>query len=91
MRALEKRKIDTQKDIEAVTAGKKTASTLFKNSSDAGVMAQQVETTTKEIEAMKKLVNVICIYIGTVVLKSFKEEKLDLYKRLLTQFTVYEI
>lgn len=89
--SLEKKKSDTQKDIDSVTAGKKTASTLFKNSSDANVMAQTLETTDKEIEAMKKLIDVQTIYIGSVVLKIFKEEKADLYKRLLQQFTVYEI
>lgn len=74
-----------------MTAGKKTATTLFKNSGDANNMATQVEQHGREIEGMTKLIDVQSIYIGSVVLKVYKEEKADLYRRLLQQFTVYEI
>ena len=38
-RKLESKKISTQKDLESVSQGKTTVTTLFKNSSDAGAMA----------------------------------------------------
>lgn len=65
--------------------------TLFKSSSDAGVLANKVENTGREIAGLTKMIDLLTCYISSLVLKLFKDEKVDLYRRLLQQFTVYEI
>jgi len=64
---------------------------MFKSNSDTGTMANKVESTEREIATTSKLVDLLTCYIGSVVLKTFKSEKLNLYKRMLQQFTVVEI
>lgn len=91
LRSFEGKKRDTQKDIESVQAGKKTATTMFKNASDVGTMANQVESHDREIEAHTKLMDLLTVYIGEKVIVGFKKEKLGLYHRILQQFTVIEI
>lgn len=74
-----------------VSAGKKTFTTLFKDSSDASTMANKIESTDREIAAHTLLANMLTIYIGDKVIPAFKKEKLGLYHRILKQFTVIEI
>ena len=91
LRKLEAKKSSTQKDLEDVSQGKTTVTTLFKNSSDASAMANKIESTDREIEATRKLADLLTIYIGEKVIAVFKKEKLGLYHRILKQFTVIEI
>ena len=51
IRKLESKKSSTQKDLESVSTGKTTVTTLFKNSSDASSMANKIESTDREILA----------------------------------------
>ena len=90
-RKLEAKKSSTQKDLESVSTGKTTVSTLFKNSSDASSMANKIESTDREILASQMLGDLLTIYIGDKVIPAFKKEKLQLYHRILKQFTVIEI
>jgi len=82
-RKLESKKMSTQKDLESVSQGKTTVTTLFKNSSDAGAMANQIETTEREIMGSTLLGDLLTIYIGEKVLAVFKKEKMGLYHRIL--------
>ena len=82
-RKLESKKMSTQKDLESVSQGKTTVTTLFKNSSDAGAMANQIETTEREIMGSTLLGDLLTIYIGEKVLTVFKKEKMGLYHRIL--------
>jgi hypothetical protein len=82
-RKLESNKMSTQKDLESVSQGKTTVTTLFKNSSDAGAMANQIETTEREIMGSTLLGDLLTIYIGEKVLAVFKKEKMGLYHRIL--------
>lgn len=91
LRQLEGKKRDTQKDIESIQSNKKTATTLFKNSSDVGGMANKIESHDREIIEHEKLTSLLTIYIGNKVISGFKKEKLGLYHRILQQFTVIEI
>ena len=91
LRKLEAKKSSTQKDLEDVSTGKTTVTTLFKNSSDANSMANKIESTDREIASTKLLVDLLTIYLGEKVITTFKKEKLDLYHRILKQFTVIEI
>lgn len=91
MRTLEGKKKDTQKDLESVSAGKTTVTTIFKSSADAGTMANKLETHEREIAAHQKLHDLLSLYIGDKVIPLFKKEKLALYHRILQQFTVIEI
>lgn len=52
VRELEKKKQSTQKDLQDVSAGNKTVTTLFKSASDTGDMANKIESYEREIEAM---------------------------------------
>lgn len=84
VKELEKKKSDTQQDLIDVSQGKKTLSTLFKDKTDAGSMANKVENFDREIEAMKKLSDLLTIYLCERVLVMFKQEKLSLYNRILS-------
>jgi len=88
---LEKKKRDTQQDLQDVSAGKKTISTLFKDKSDSANLANKVEGLDREIEAMQKLTDLLTIYLCDKVLISFRKEKLSLYNRILSQIQVVEI
>ncbi len=91
LRSLEQKKKDSQKDLESVSTGKTTVSTLFKSSSDAGSMANKIESTDREIASHQLLLDLLTVYIGEKVMTAFKKEKLGLYHRILQQFTVIEI
>ena len=75
-RKLEEKKASTQKDLESVSQGKTTVTTLFKNSSDAGSMANKIESTDREIMANQLLSDLLTIYIGDKVIPAFKKEKM---------------
>ena len=60
-------------------------------SNDSGVLATQIEQMDRELETVKKLLDWMTVFLGEVVIKQFKAEKGDLYKRLLQQFSVNEI
>ena len=91
LRKLEAKKSSTQKDLEDVSQGKTTVTTLFKSSSDAGSMANKIENTDREIASTRLLADLLSIYLGEKVITTFKKEKLGLYHRILKQFTVIEI
>lgn len=88
---LVKKKTQTQKDLDSVNAGKKTMTTLFKTSNDAGGMANQIESTERDIEVNEHILDLLTIYLGETELPKFKREKLALYNRILQQFHVIEI
>jgi len=91
LRGLEGKKRDTQKDLESVSTGKTTVTTLFKNSSDAGSMANKIDQHEREINSNNLLLDLLSAYLGNKVIPAFKKEKLQLYHRILQQFTVIEI
>ena len=91
VRELEKKKQSTQKDLQDVSAGNKTVTTLFKSSSDTGEMANKIESYEREIEAMQKLTDLLTIFVCDNVLVKFKREKLGLYNRILSSYQVIEI
>lgn len=68
-----------------MAAGKKTLTTLFKDKSDSAEMANKVDNFDREIEAMQKLTDLLTIYLCERVLNAFKDEKLSLYNRILSQ------
>jgi hypothetical protein len=49
---LVKKKASTQSNLDNLNAGKTTMGTLFKNSGDAGTLANTVEATEREIVQM---------------------------------------
>ena len=85
---LNNKKRDTQKDLESVSTGKTTVTTLFKNSSDAGSMANKIDQHEREINSNNLLLDLLSAYLGNKVIPAFKKEKLQLYHRILQQFTV---
>lgn len=62
-----------------MTAGKKSMRTLLKNQSDTGSMVTTIEQCDRDIEANEKLLNLVTIYIGSIIIPQFKKEKLHLY------------
>lgn len=76
---LQQKKKDTQKDLDNVTAGKKSMRTLLKNQSDTGAMVTTIEQCDRDIENNEKLLNLVTIYLGSVIIPQFKKEKLHLY------------
>lgn len=91
LRKLEVKKHSTQRDLADVSAGNTTVTTLFKNQSDAGKMANKIESTDREIQSHNMLADLLCMYISERIITKFKSEKLNLYYRILQQFTVIEI
>ena len=88
---LKKKIIGAKSDIEAVSQGKKTMGTLFKNSNDVGKMQNSLEGYERDLIAQEKLLDVLSIYLGNTILPQFKQEKLRLYSRIIQQFHVVEI
>lgn len=61
---LVKKKESTAKDIENINMGKKTVTTLFKNTDDVGAMTSKVEGTERELEHTRALFDLMSCYIG---------------------------
>ena len=80
---LNKKISSTQSDIDNITMGKKTVTTLFKNTNDVGELSGKLEGAEREHEQTKALYDLISVYIGQKVLPEFKTEKLRLYCRIL--------
>lgn len=76
------KKVSAQKDLDALNAGKKTMGTLFKSQSDAGGLANTIETTERDIVTTCNLKDLLTIYLGDKVIPQFKQEKLDLYGQI---------
>jgi len=66
-----------------VSAGKKSVRTLFKDAGDTGGMANRIESAEKEIEYLAILLELVTIYLGEKVIPAFKNEKLNIYTRLM--------
>ena len=79
LRLLEGKKRDTQKDLESVSTGKTTVTTLFKNSNDTGAMANKIDQHEREIISSQQLFDLLSAYLGDKVIPAFKKEKLALY------------
>jgi len=91
VKELKGKKASTEKDIETVNAGKKSATTLFKKKDDVGNMTAKVEKFDAETETQIRLLDVMTIYLGGPLLDQFKREKLALYRRVINQYYVTEI
>ena len=52
----EKRKANTEADLDNVNAGKKTIRTIFKDEKDSTKMQTQIEVTAKELEHLETLI-----------------------------------
>ena len=91
LRKLESKRNNTQRDLADVSAGNTTVTTLFKSQADASSMANKIESTDREIQSHMNLADLLCMYISERVVPKFKTEKLNLYYRILQQFTVIEI
>ena len=89
--ALKKKNQNTQKDIESLNAGKKTMTTVFKKPEDVGTMTNKIASRSTDIEYQERLLDVLTVYLGGILLQEFKQEKLGLYKRIVSQFHVLEI
>lgn len=85
------KKQSTQSNLDNLNAGKTTMGTLFKNSGDAGSLANTVEQTEREIVQMSQLKDLVTIYLGEKIIPTFKREKLELYGQVTQQFHVLEI
>jgi len=82
--ALLKKKESTQKDLDNLNAGKKTLGTVFKSASDAGGMANTIESIERDIEVSANLLDLLTVYIGEVEVEKFKKEKMALYNKVLS-------
>ena len=54
-------------------------------------MNSKIETYERDLEAQKKILDVVSLYQAKTVLPMFKKEKLELYKAIVQQFNVIEI
>lgn len=80
---LQGKKKDTQKDLDNVTAGKKSMRTILKNQSDTGAMVTTIEQCDRDLENNEKLLNLVTIYLGATIIPMFKKEKLHLYQNVI--------
>ena len=91
IKKLESKKKNTQSDLDHVQTGKKTIRTILKTEKDTGTMVNSIEHTEKELENLQALLELVTIYLGEEVIPLFKNEKLNVYSRLMQQFNVMEI
>lgn len=56
-----------------------------------GSLANKIDGHEREIAAHQMLLDLLTLYIGQKVIATFKKEKMNLYHRILQQFTVIEI
>lgn len=84
----ERKKRSTQGDLDNITTGRKTVSTMFKNASDTGNMVSKIEITDREIESLQTLWDIVTIYLGERIIPDFKKKKTEIYHKILQQFNV---
>ena len=89
--SINKKIIATKADIDSLSAGKKTMSTMFKGSNDVHTIQNKLEQYEREADASHKLHSLILGYLGQQELPRFKADKLKLYSRIMQQFLVIEI
>lgn len=87
----QKKKVSTQKDIDALNQGSKTIGTLLKNKDDVGGLSNEVDRLGREVTATQSLLDLLTVYIGKEVVPTIKKDKLKLYRKVFTQFHVVEI
>lgn len=81
--SVKKKIAQSKKDIESIQAGKKTMSTVFKNTGDVHKIQSSIETYERDLIAQEKLLDVQYVYLGRTILPKFKEEKMRLYSRIV--------
>jgi chemotaxis protein histidine kinase CheA len=91
LKKTEKKKANTEADLDNVNAGKKTIRTIFKDEKDSTRMQTTIEVTAKELDNLETLISIITIYLGEKIIPQFKKDKLKIYHKLMQQFTVIEI
>lgn len=91
LKKAEKKKANTETDLDNVNAGKKTIRTIFKDEKDSTRMQTAIEITAKELDNLETLISIITIYLGEKIIPQFKKDKLKIYHKLMQQFTVIEI
>lgn len=79
----EKKKKNTQENLENVREGRMTVKTLFKGTNDVGAMTIKIENTEKEIEMLSILADIVGIYLGETIIPVFKEKRIGQYKKIL--------
>lgn len=87
----QKKKINTQGDLDNITTGRKTVRTLFKDSNDTGNMVTKIEITDKEIESLTQLYDLTTIYLGQRIIPPFKKRRMTIYSKIVQQFNVMQI
>jgi hypothetical protein len=80
-----------RKDLEDVQTGTKTLTTLFKNNSDKTVMANKIDQIERDIEFSTKLQEQMILYVVERIMPIWREEKLNLYKKILASFQLKEL
>jgi len=93
--ATEKKKKDDSKELEKLSAGKKTLKSVFKSKSskESSILSLQaaIEIEEQEIEDFKKLIKFLTIYHGQIAIPKFKSSKAKLYLKALNHFCIKEI
>jgi chemotaxis protein histidine kinase CheA len=68
LRKTEKKKANTEADLDNVNAGKKTMRTMFKDEKDSTKIQTQIEVTAKELDNLETLISLITIYLGEKII-----------------------
>jgi len=85
---------DQQSEMSKVQQGKTTLKTLFSKKSkeeNAQGMQQKIEETSKDIENLTFIVDIITALIGCVEVDRFKSEKENKYYYMLKSFAQFEL
>lgn len=54
-------------------------------------MANKIESMERDITSSKALCDLLTIYLGERIIPTFKREKIELYKKVISQYQVNEI
>lgn len=65
--------------------------TLFKNQSDTGEMANKIDQIERDIEFNTKLQEQMILYVVERIMPIWREEKLTLYKKILASHQLKEL
>ena len=89
--ALRKKKDQVTGDIQSISTGKKNMNTVFKDTTALDGMKKQEIEAKEEYQSAVKLFDLVSFYVSKKLIPRFKEEKLQLYGRILMQYHVVEI
>ena len=84
-----------QQALEKLNAGKTTLKTLFKGQGGKQIeivnLNNSITQAKRDCDLYQKIINTLDIYLAETSIQEFKDEKVEVYYRMIKQFCSFEI